>query len=219
MIYYEQGTTAAARQEVGVWTRELIDTALSLGGSFYLPYQLHATEAQFLRAYPRAPEFFALKRRVDPTNKFRNALWNKYYNAALQNVGAGSCKYFELLEEQNLKGHYFVPLASPYFDVFARKAVVADMTKKADWGTRGSGTPVGVAEVSPKRPHRAGAVGAAWARDPKSFDGQIYVVFAPQSQLNARYTVWGQVVSGMDVVEKLRIPDVIKRATVKQSAK
>jgi cyclophilin family peptidyl-prolyl cis-trans isomerase len=36
--------------------------------------------------------------------------------------------------------------------------------------------------------------------------------------LNSRYTVWGQVISGMDVVEKLRVTDVIKRATVKQSA-
>ena len=44
----------------------------------------------------------------------------------------------------------------------------------------------------------------------------FYVVLTPQSQLNARYTVWGQVVAGMDVVEKLRVPDVIKRATVKQ---
>jgi peptidyl-prolyl cis-trans isomerase B (cyclophilin B) len=93
-----------------------------------------------------------------------------------------------------------------------------DMTKKADWGTRGSGNPVGVSEVSPKRPHRVGAVGAAWARDPRSFDGQIYVVTSAQPQLNSRYTVWGQVVSGMDVVEKLRVPDVIKRAIVKQSA-
>jgi len=93
-----------------------------------------------------------------------------------------------------------------------------DMTKKADWGTRGSGKPVGVSEVSPKRPHRIGAVGAAWAGDPRSFDGQIYVVTSAQPQLNSRYTVWGQVVSGMDVVEKLRVLDVIKRATVKQSA-
>jgi peptidyl-prolyl cis-trans isomerase B (cyclophilin B) len=94
-----------------------------------------------------------------------------------------------------------------------------DMTKKADWGTRGSGNPVGVSEVSPKRPHRIGAVGAAWAGDPRTFDGQIYVVFAPQPQLNSRYTVWGQVISGLDVVQKLRIPDVIKRASLKQSAK
>jgi peptidyl-prolyl cis-trans isomerase B (cyclophilin B) len=93
-----------------------------------------------------------------------------------------------------------------------------DMTKKADWGLRGSGNPVGVTEVSPKRPHRIGAVGAAWARDPRSFDGQIYVVTSAQPQLNSRYTVWGQVISGMDVVEKLRVPDVIKRASVKQSA-
>lgn len=94
-----------------------------------------------------------------------------------------------------------------------------DMTKKAEWGTRGSGKPVGVSEVSPKRPHKIGAVGAAWARDPRSFDGQVYVVFAPQPQLNSRYTVFGQVISGLDVVEKLRIPDVIKRATVKNAAK
>jgi FAD/FMN-containing dehydrogenase len=79
VVYFKQDTSEAARQEVGVWTRELIDVALSLGGSYYLPYQLHATKEQFLRAYPRAPEFFELKRRFDPTNKFRNELWDKYY--------------------------------------------------------------------------------------------------------------------------------------------
>ena len=94
-----------------------------------------------------------------------------------------------------------------------------DMTKKADWGTQGSGKPVGVSEVSPKRPHVRGSVAAAWAGDPRSTDGQMYVVMSPQPHLNSRYTVFGQVISGMDVVEKLRIPDVIKRATVKETAK
>jgi len=79
VVYYKQATDTSSQREVGVWTRELIDASLSLGGSYYLPYQLHATETQFLRAYPRAPEFFALKKRVDPTNKFRNMLWDKYY--------------------------------------------------------------------------------------------------------------------------------------------
>jgi peptidyl-prolyl cis-trans isomerase B (cyclophilin B) len=94
-----------------------------------------------------------------------------------------------------------------------------DMTKKADWGTRGGGKPVGVSEVSPKRPHKVGAVGAAWARDARNADGQIYVVTSAQPALDSRYTVFGQVISGMDVVEKLRIPDVIKRATVKSATK
>jgi FAD/FMN-containing dehydrogenase len=80
VIYYKQGTTEAAKNEVAVWTRELIDAALSVRGSYYLPYQIHATEEQFLRAYPRAHEFFALKRQLDPSNKFRNELWNKYYH-------------------------------------------------------------------------------------------------------------------------------------------
>jgi FAD/FMN-containing dehydrogenase len=79
VVYYKQGTSAADRHDVGVWTRELIDAAVGLGGSYYLPYQLHATEEQFARAYPRAVEFFELKRRLDPANKFQNELWAKYY--------------------------------------------------------------------------------------------------------------------------------------------
>lgn len=81
VLYHKQETDEASRREVGVWTRELIDASLNLGGSYYLPYQLHATEAQFLRAYPRAREFFELKKRLDPANKFRNKLWDKYYSA------------------------------------------------------------------------------------------------------------------------------------------
>jgi len=94
-----------------------------------------------------------------------------------------------------------------------------DMTKRDMWGTGGSGRTIGVSEVSPKRPHQTGAVAAAYARDPRLADSQIYVVFSPQPQLNSRYTVFGQVISGMDVVTKLRVNDVIRRATVKEAAK
>lgn len=78
VIYYKQETNDAARAEVGAWTRELTDAALELDGSYYLPYQLHATPEQFRRAYPRWSEFLALKRKVDPTNKFRNEFLDKY---------------------------------------------------------------------------------------------------------------------------------------------
>ena len=79
VVYYKQGTTPAARAEVGVWTRELIDAVLAVGGRYYLPYQLHATDAQFHKAYPRARELFALKQRLDPGYKFRNRLWDRYF--------------------------------------------------------------------------------------------------------------------------------------------
>ena len=53
---------------------------VSVSGSYYLPYQLYATEDQFRRAYPRADEFFRLKQQLDPSNKFRNQLLDKYYH-------------------------------------------------------------------------------------------------------------------------------------------
>jgi FAD/FMN-containing dehydrogenase len=78
VLYYEQRTDPASRREVGRWTRELISAALRSGGRYYLPYQPVATRAQFTRAYPRSSELFAVKRRVDPSNKFTNALWDLY---------------------------------------------------------------------------------------------------------------------------------------------
>jgi hypothetical protein len=78
VLYYKQGTDPAARREVGRWTRQLIEAAIRSGGRYYLPYQPVATHYQFTRAYPRSTELFALKRRVDPFNKFTNTLWDLY---------------------------------------------------------------------------------------------------------------------------------------------
>lgn len=79
VIYYKQGTAESAQREVQGWTRELIDRAIDEGGAYYLPYQILATKEQFHAAYPRAWDFFELKRRVDPLNKFRNRLLDAYY--------------------------------------------------------------------------------------------------------------------------------------------
>ncbi|MCB1657166.1 MAG: FAD-binding protein [Pseudomonadales bacterium] len=84
VLYYQQGTTEADKTAVGVWTRELVDAALAEGGSYYLPYQAHATISQFQQAYPHANDFFALKQQLDPDYKFSNKLWDKYYSAYLK---------------------------------------------------------------------------------------------------------------------------------------
>ena len=78
VLYYKQRTWTSAQEEVGCWTRELIDLALQHGGRYYLPYQLHATAQQFESAYPEAVQLRSLKRQVDPTGKFSNELWRKY---------------------------------------------------------------------------------------------------------------------------------------------
>jgi FAD/FMN-containing dehydrogenase/SAM-dependent methyltransferase len=83
VLYYKQRTRENAKDRVAVWTRELIDAVLAVGGTYYLPYQPHATAEQFHRAYPRARELFDLKRRFDPDFRLRNVLWDKYYAPTL----------------------------------------------------------------------------------------------------------------------------------------
>ncbi|HZI80305.1 MAG TPA: peptidylprolyl isomerase [Vicinamibacterales bacterium] len=92
-----------------------------------------------------------------------------------------------------------------------------DMSKKDLWGTGGSFNIVGVGEPSPKRTHALGAVAMAYpGKDPRQADSQLYVTLAPVHRLDGNYTVIGQVIAGMDVVQKLAVPDVIRRVTVKE---
>jgi len=80
VVYYKQDTSETEKNRVAVWTRELIDAAIAAGGTYYLPYQPHATPEQFYRAYPAAEKLFALKDRLDPRFRLRNVLWDKYYS-------------------------------------------------------------------------------------------------------------------------------------------
>ena len=92
-----------------------------------------------------------------------------------------------------------------------------DMTKKDEWGRGGSGTKIGVAEFSKVRTHVLGAVAMAHAGDASQADSQFYVTLAPTAQLDGKYTVFGKVISGMDVVQKIAVGDRIIRATVKEA--
>jgi hypothetical protein len=56
----------------------MIDAVVECGGRYYLPYRLHATKEQLVKAYPRAPEFFERKRHYDPHGLFQNQFYIKY---------------------------------------------------------------------------------------------------------------------------------------------
>lgn len=78
VMLFSQEKSERAEADMVRMTRLLIDGALAAGGSYYLPYRLHATQEQFEAAYPRAREFAALKRKLDPDGRFSNALWDAY---------------------------------------------------------------------------------------------------------------------------------------------
>jgi peptidylprolyl isomerase len=70
-------------------------------------------------------------------------------------------------------------------------------------GTGGSKYPNIAAEFTPT-PFTRGVVGMARAQDPNSANSQFFICFADASFLNGQYTVIGNVVSGMDVADKLK---------------
>lgn len=79
VVYYQQGKSQEDREAVRKWTREIIDLVTSLDGTYYLPYQPHATQEQFEKAYPKFDQFVKVKKKYDPENRLSNNLWDKYY--------------------------------------------------------------------------------------------------------------------------------------------
>ena len=70
-----------------------------------------------------------------------------------------------------------------------------------------------------------GAIGAARTNDPNSANSQWFICFDDCSFLNGQYTVWGQVVSGMEFVDKIKRgeppsdPDKIVKLQIAADAK
>lgn len=92
-----------------------------------------------------------------------------------------------------------------------------DMTKKDIWGSSGLSKAVGIAETSPKYKFVKGSVGLAYNPDqmPKQADSQLFVCKVANPQADNKYAPIGNVTSGMAVVEKLDVGDLIKVAYVK----
>jgi cyclophilin family peptidyl-prolyl cis-trans isomerase len=135
------------------------------------------------------------------------------------NEAPKSVEHFLTLVKRNFYNGLRVHRMVPGFVVQFGDPQTRDMTKRDDWGTRGSGKAIGVAEISPKRPHKLGAIALAHAGDPRQGDSQIYICVnaypARYDQIDGDFTVFAQVISGIDVVRQLKETDVIRRATVR----
>ena len=64
------------------------------------------------------------------------------------------------------------------------------------------------------RQHLTGTLAMARSSSPTSGGSQFYICLAPQPSLDGQYTVFGQVASGMDVVNKITQGDVMRSVTI-----
>ena len=80
------------------------------------------------------------------------------------------------------------------------RVVAGHVIQTGDGGENGRPT---VPDEFNSHPHVAGALGLAHAAEPNSGKTEIYVCLAPRPHLDGRFTVFGQIVEGMDVLEKI----------------
>lgn len=76
VMSFSQELTPEGEADMLRTTEALIDRVAEIGGSFYLPYRLHARPDQVGRIYAKATHFAGRKRHYDPDLIFRNALWD-----------------------------------------------------------------------------------------------------------------------------------------------
>jgi peptidylprolyl isomerase len=95
-------------------------------------------------------------------------------------------------------------------------------------GTGGSQLPNLPAEFTTKRHFLRGTCGMARTSDPNSGNSQFFIMFAPAPHLDGQYTIWGQVMQGMEFIDQIKrgsssgavsSPDRIVRMRVAADAK
>ena len=75
-------------------------------------------------------------------------------------------------------------------------------TPSTQWGTGGNGTNRLKAEFN-DTPHKRGVVSMARAADPNSASSQFFIVVKDSGFLDNQYTAFGEVISGMEVADKI----------------
>jgi peptidyl-prolyl cis-trans isomerase A (cyclophilin A) len=113
----------------------------------------------------------------------------------------------------------------PYFDGLRFHRVVSNFViqggdpftryddQKARWGTGGPGYKIKDELSGKKQVHKRGSLSMAHA-GPGTGGSQFFICHSPQPHLDRKHTVFGQVISGIEVVDQIREGDKIKRAWV-----
>jgi cyclophilin family peptidyl-prolyl cis-trans isomerase len=121
------------------------------------------------------------------------------------------------VNEAPLTTQNFINLAlKGYFNGLSVHRVVPDFVMQ-DGDPRGDGEGgpgYTIRDEFNERPYLRGTVGMALDPWPDTGGSQYFITHSPQPHLDAKYTVFGQVIAGMDVVDKIQQWDVIRQVRV-----
>lgn len=138
---------------------------------------------------------FTLPAGLDPENTIVMELKNG--NVLIQLLPATAPGHVQRIKELTREGFYDGVIFHRVIDGF-----MAQTGDPTGTGNGGSDKPDLMAEFS-KVPYERGTLGMARTEDPNSANSQFFICFEPVPDLDGKYTVWGQVVSGMKYVDKI----------------
>ena len=107
-------------------------------------------------------------------------------------------KHVERLKTLTRKGFYDGIVFHRVIDGF-----MAQTGDPTGTGSGGSDLPDLPAEFT-NEPFVRGVLGMARTQDPNSANSQFFITYADASHLNGQYTVFGEVIDGMDVVDRIK---------------
>lgn len=138
-------------------------------------------------------------------------------NHVLIETDLGSIK-IELLSEvaPNTVANFKVLSNNGYYDgIVFHRVIPGFMAQGGDpSGTGTSGPGYSIKAEFNETKHVRGTVAMARTSDPDSAGSQFYICFGPQPHLDRQYTVFGQVVEGLDVVDELKNGTVMNKVTL-----
>ena len=72
--------------------------------------------------------------------------------------------------------------------------------------------------TNPNNVHKDGSLAMARSQNPNSAGSQFYFCLGPQPMLDDGYTVFGDTIEGKDVIDQLRVGDVIESVTIENQS-
>jgi len=108
----------------------------------------------------------------------------------------------------------------PYYDGLTFHRVIEDFMIQGGCplgtGTGGPGFTIKDELKGKKQVHKRGSLSMAKTAAPDSGGSQFFICHSPQSHLDRKHTVFGEVVSGIEVVDKIGKGDKMKRVWIEE---
>ena len=125
----------------------------------------------------------------------------------------------------NVKFHRYVPGfviqgGDPNTRDFTSEEVISGVNSGfSNFGTGGPGYSIKEEyTTNPNNVHKDATLAMARSQNPNSAGSQFYFCLGPQPMLDSGYTVFGDTIEGKDVIDQLRVGDVIESVTIENQS-